>query len=211
MRDTTTAGSKSSGRYSGPPPTPAVSRAAAPDLEALAERLREAMQATDAGDGRREPTGVVDRASIVEAARYLRDERGYQLLRSVTAVDFLRADPRFHVVYHFSAIPAGVMAGRAEADPEDPARLLCLKVPLPAEDPVVDSLTPVYPTANWHERETYDMFGIDFAGHPDLRRILMPTDYEGFPLRKDHPQKYEEVAFSFNQEEVYSKKPFAKE
>ena len=82
---------------------------------------------------------------------------------------------------------------------------------MPAENPVAPSLTGIFPTAGFHERETYDMFGIEFAGHPDLRRILMPEGYEGFPLRKDHPLQYEEIAFSFNQETVYASKPFAKE
>lgn len=196
---------------SGPPPTPAVSRAATADLSALAERLGERLLASDDGAGRREPTGLVDRAAIVEAARFLKEARGYQYLRSVTAVDYLGSEPRFQVVYHFTAIPAAALAGDARASAADPTRLLCLKAPLPAEDPVIDTLTGLYPTANWHERETYDLFGIEFAGHPDLRRILLPNDYEGFPLRKDHPQKYEEIAFSFNQDEVYASKPFAKE
>ena len=73
------------------------------------------------------------------------------------------------------------------------------------------SVTPLFPTANFQEREAYDMFGIRFVGHPDLQRILMPDDYVGFPQRKDHPLGYEEVAFSFNQDAIYANKPFAKE
>ncbi len=177
----------------------------------MVERFGAEVLAHDEGGGGREPTALVAREAIEAVARYLRDERGFQLLRSVTAVDFLTAEPRFQVVYHFTAIPAGVVAGDAAPRAEDPARLLCIKAPVPADDPVLPTLCAVYPTANWHEREVYDLFGIEFADHPDLRRILMPVDYEGFPLRKDHPLQYEEVAFSFNQDEVYAHKTFAQE
>ena len=152
---------------------------------------------------------MVRREAIVEIARWLRDERGYQLLVSLTAVDFLTAVPRFQVVYHLRALPAEVVAGEYRPDAAAPARLLRLKVPVDERDAVVPTLTGVYPTANFHERETYDMFGIEFAGHPDLRRILMPDNYEGFPLRKDFPLIYEEVAFSFNEAEVHGQKPKA--
>lgn len=194
------------------PPLARVHAAAAADLAALVERFGSAVAAhDDGGAGAREPTAVVDRSAIADVALFLRDDRGYQLLRSVTAVDYLRVEPRFQVVYHFARIPAAVMAGQAAPPPDDPARLLCVKVPVPAADPVVPTVTGAYPTANWHERETFDLFGIEFAGHPDLRRILMPADYDGFPLRKDHPLRYEEIAFTFNQEAIYRQKPQAKE
>jgi NADH-quinone oxidoreductase subunit C len=193
------------------PPTAAVSAASAADLELLAERLGAHCLARDDGSGEREPTMLLAREGLLKAAEYLRAERGYVFLRSVTGVDYLPSEPRFQVVYHLTAIPAGVLAGDPKALPEDPTRLLCLKVPLAADDAVLPSLCGIYPTANFHERETYDLFGIEFAGHPDLRRILMPNDYEGFPLRKDHPQVYEEIAFSFNQDAIYARKPFAKE
>ncbi len=67
---------------------------------------------------------------------------------------------------------------------------------MPVDDPVVPTATTLYPTANFHEREVWDLFGIEFAGHPDMRRILLPDHFEGHPLRKDFPQRYEQVAFT---------------
>lgn len=180
------------------------------DLAALQARFAGQVLAAEEG-GRDEPTALVAREAIGEIARWLRDERGFQLLRSVTAVDFLSAAPRFQVVYHLSALPAHVLAGDPGARAEEPTRRLRLKVALAAEDAVLPSIRAIYPTADWHEREVFDLFGIEFAGHPDLRRILLPADFEGFPLRKDHPLVYEEVAFSFNQDEIYRRKPFATE
>ena len=78
-------------------------------------------------------------------------------------------------------------------------------------EPVVDSVTGIYPGANWYEREAWDMFGIHFKGHPDLRRLLMPYDWEGHPLRKDYPLGYEEVQFTFNYDEIAKRKPSPKE
>jgi len=194
------------------PPGAECVAASAADIEALVALLGDAALAHDLGDGRREPTALVEADALLQAAGFLKETRGYQFLRSVTAVDFMhRASPRFQVVYHFTAIPAGMMAGDARLVVQDPPRLICLKVGAAEDAPVVPSLSALYPTAGYHERETYDMFGIEFSGHADLRRILMPEDYEGFPLRKDHPLRYEEVAFSFNQESVYASKPFAQE
>jgi NADH-quinone oxidoreductase subunit C len=77
--------------------------------------------------------------------------------------------------------------------------------------PSLSTIEGVYPNANWHEREIWDMFGIRFEGHSDLRRILMPEDWEGHPLRKDYPLGYEEVQFTFNYDEIDARKPYAKE
>ena len=157
-----------------------------------------------------EPTAILDKERTVEAMRWLRDEAGFQLLRSVTCVDFLGDDQRFHVVYHLAALPESMVNG----DPDPAAgelRTIRIKVPVSAASPVIDSVTDVYPTADWHEREVWDLFGVDFAGHPDLRRILLPEDHEGHPLRKDAPIQYEAVQFSFNYDAVAAAKPRARE
>ncbi len=164
----------------------------------------------DVGAALGEPTVVVERSRILEMGKWLL-ERGYNQLTSLTAVDFMPASPRFHVVYVFTSIPQHVLDGEALHRPDAPARRLRLRAPVPEDDAVVASLTGPYPTANWHEREVWDMFGIEFAGHPDLRRILMPEEYDGHPLRKDHPLRYEEVAFTHNRDEVYADKAFATE
>jgi NADH-quinone oxidoreductase subunit C len=182
---------------------------AATDLAGLVETFGAAVLAH--GEPLGEATALVAREQVVAVLTYLRDACGYQLLRSVTAVDYLHTEPRFHVVYHLVQMPAAVLAGQAAADVDDPARELRVKVPVSLADPVVPSVVSVYPGANFHEREVWDMFGLEFAGHPDLRRILMPPEFEGHPLRKDFPLRYEEIAFSFNQQEVHASKPRAQE
>jgi len=121
---------------------------------------------------------VVKSESIFEIARFLRDtpELLYRHLADLTAVDYLRLGTergRFAVVYLFYSFKYG---GRI--------RLKCF---LPETNPQIDSLTPLWQTADWLEREVFDMFGIVFSNHPDLRRILMPEDSRHFPLRKDYP------------------------
>ena len=90
-------------------------------------------------------------------------------------------------------------------------RSLRLKVLLPSDDPVVPSVVEVYPAANWSEREIFDLLGVTFTGHPDMRRILLPEDWEGHPLRKDYPLGKETVQFSFNFDDVDQYKPYAQE
>ncbi|HEX2915144.1 MAG TPA: NADH-quinone oxidoreductase subunit C [Chloroflexia bacterium] len=119
------------------------------------------------------PTFIVPAEEILDVVRYLRDEGGFRLFEDITAVDWLPKEPRFEVVYHFLNIEA-----------RQPIRL---KVPVSGTDPKVPSLTGLFTGANWFEREVYDLFGITFMGHPDLRRIEMPVDWEGHPLRKDYP------------------------
>jgi len=131
------------------------------------------------------PTMVVDREHLVDVCRLLRDSPDLQFafLADVTAVDLLPREPRYEIVYHMACL------GAAYAQPEGaaPARRLRLKVRLPGDDPRVASVVGVWPTAGWPEREVFDLFGIVFEGHPDLRRILMTDDWEGHPLRKDYP------------------------
>lgn len=124
---------------------------------------------------RGEITVVVPRGHLKRIAEYLATEPSlrFSFLSDITPVDRFPIEPRFEVNYHLVSI-----------DRRDRLRL---KVKLAGNDPVIPSVTGVWPTANWHERESYDLFGIRFEGHPDLRRILMPDDWEGYPLRKDYP------------------------
>jgi NADH-quinone oxidoreductase subunit C len=86
-----------------------------------------------------------------------------------------------------------------------------VRVPLDGTAPKIPTVSGVFETANWRERELYDMFGIQVEGHPDMRRILMPEDWEGHPLRRDYPLGYEEPQFSFNYKEIDLRKPYVKE
>jgi len=124
---------------------------------------------------RDEMTIYVDRSDIREACALLRDdpECPFNFLSDVTCVDWYPSEPRFEVVYHLLSIPK--------------KERVRLKVPLNSSSPSVDSITSLWPGANFFEREVYDLFGVRFAGHPYLRRIMMPEDWEGHPLRKDYP------------------------
>jgi NADH-quinone oxidoreductase subunit C len=112
-------------------------------------------------------------ARIVDALHILKHQLGYERLTSVTGVDRFPVEPRFEVVYHLQCV------ARKER--------LRLKVRLPGDNPEIESAAHVYRSANWYERETWDLFGIKFLNHPDLTRILMPDDCPGHPLRKDYP------------------------
>jgi NADH-quinone oxidoreductase subunit C len=153
----------------------------------------------DVIDFRSETTVVVAPEKIVEIATYCRDTEGLELnfLSDITAVDYYPAEPRFAVCYHLYSIYF--------------RHRIRLKVYLSGEEPVVDSLTGVWPAANWQEREAFDLMGIQFTNHPDLRRILMDKDWVGHPLRKDYPLGYEQVQFSFNYDEIMRQKPHATE
>lgn len=132
------------------------------------------------------PTVYVDRAQLVELCDRLRTHPALQFsfLADVTAADFHPAAPRFEVVYHLACLgDAFALPGH----PPAPARRLRVKVRLAGEDARIPTVSRIWPTANWPEREVFDLFGIAFEDHPDLRRILMPEDWEGFPLRKDYP------------------------
>jgi len=114
----------------------------------------------------------------------LRERHGYRMLMSVHGVDYYPEEPRLGVHYELL----------------DMARVdrIAVKLRVPVDQPQVESVTPDWPTANHQEREIYDMFGVVFDGHPDLRRILMPEDYEGHPQRRDFPLGGEPVLFTHN-------------
>jgi NADH-quinone oxidoreductase subunit C len=108
---------------------------------------------------------------------------GFALLIDIGAVDYLGREPRFDVVYHLIDLSAASRTVEAVGRPQR-VRILC---GVPDGDPVVPSVADLWPAANWAEREVFDLFGVRFAGHPDLRRIQMPNDWVGHPLRKDYP------------------------
>ena len=159
-----------------------------------AERIEERLQARfpDApirratGDALRDPTLIVPADRLVEMCTFLRDdpELEFTMLSWIGGVDFLPRAPRFEVVYNLLSISQNAR--------------IHLKLEVSEEHPRVPTVVGVWPTANWHERETFDFYGIEFTGHPDLTRILLPEDWVGWPLRKDSPLGYEEVAFTHN-------------
>ncbi len=124
---------------------------------------------------RGELTLHIAREHIRTVCKTLRDDPAlrFELCSSVSGVDYLASPNRLHACYHLTSMTF--------------RRRIRLEVAVSAEDPHIPSVTPVYPTADWQERETYDMFGIIFDGHPALTRILMPDDWDGFPQRKDYP------------------------
>ena len=145
-------------------------------------------------------TLIVDPERALEALRWLRDTPGqeYRFLASLHAADYLPAEPRFAVHYELLNMPRveriGVKALLADPEPERPHGR--------AAAPEIDSCVELFPTADFQEREAYDFFGIRFRGHPDLRRILMPEDYVGWPLRRDFPIGGEPVLFTHNEVET---------
>jgi NADH-quinone oxidoreductase subunit C len=171
-------------------------------LELIAQELREAH-----GAGARAATGSpvldteffrgrgslhIEPEHVRSVLSFLRD-RGYRFMASLHGVDYHPSEPRLGVQYELL----------------DMARVdrITVKLRVPTGDPVVDSITPAgddgpgWPTADFQEREIYDMFGVVFRGHPDLRRILMPEDYEGHPQRRDFPIGGEPIVFTFNEDE----------
>jgi NADH-quinone oxidoreductase subunit C len=125
----------------------------------------------DALEDRKQPYLVIDSAQLADIARYSRDEEKFDLLEDYTAVDWPRRDKRFDLIAILYSFPHNTR--------------LRLKIPI-AETERPASFVEIWPTANWLEREIFDMFGIAFAGHPDLKRILLPDEWQGHPLRKDY-------------------------
>ena len=143
----------------------------------LAETLQRALPgvAIESWDAVDQPVVVVPAAALVDAARVLRDspELNFSFLAEMTAADYWPKEPRFEVVYHLHCI--------------DRKERLRLKCRVAGDNSEIESVTGVWRGAGWYEREVFDLFGIKFLGNPDLRRILMPDDWEGHPLRKDYP------------------------
>jgi NADH-quinone oxidoreductase subunit C len=144
---------------------------------AIVRRLREwdAAAVAEAAEARGELTVVAHRSHVRRVCEFLRSdtEMQFALLCDITGVDRYPVEPRFELNYHLVSLK------RRER--------LRVKTRVGLGHPSVESVTSVWPTANWHEREIFDLFGVRFEGHPDLRRILMPEDWEGHPLRKDYP------------------------
>lgn len=140
------------------------------------EKFGDAVLATH--DFRSDETVVVKREALVDMMRFLKEdpELDFNILMDLSAVDYLafgESRPRFEVVYHLYSLRKN--------------HRLRLKVPVDEKDPAVATLTGIWPAADWYEREVWDMFGIRFTGHPNLKRILMYEEFTGHPLRKDYP------------------------
>ncbi len=156
-------------------PTKAGAVTEPPLLTRLRERFPEAVIATHAYRG--DATAEIAPATLLDVCTFLRDdpESAFDFLADVTAVDYIGTAPRFELVYHLRSIARG--------------QRVRLKTRVSEESPRVASLTSVWRGANWLERETYDMYGIVFDGHPDLRRIYLYEEFQGHPLRKDYPKE----------------------
>ncbi len=146
----------------------------------VAERLKEQFpdEITEISKFRDQVSLTVKKDRALDVFRFLHDEPSlsFDFLKDLCGVDYLgKKETRFEVVYHLYSM--------------EHRHMVRIKVPVSEGDCTVDSVTPVWIGADWHERECFDMYGIDFKGHPDMRRILMPEDWEGFPLRKDYPVK----------------------
>ena len=141
-----------------------------PALEAILAWNPDAL--TDAIFDRGELTLTIDADAIQMAATTVQ-AAGYNFFEDMTAVDWFPSAPRFQLSYHILS--------------HSFKERIRLRVLLDEVDPQIETITPVWPSANYYEREVFDLFGIRFAGHPNLRRIMMPDDWEGYPMRKDYP------------------------
>jgi NADH-quinone oxidoreductase subunit C len=162
-------------------------------LELVAQRVRDAVAddaVRDTHFAHGEATLEVAPDRVRDVLSYLRDrdEEPFGSLMSVHGCDYLPEEPRLGVHYQLLS-----MARRER---------LCVKTRVTVDEPTVPSVVSLFPTADFHEREVYDFFGVLFAGHPDLRRILMPEDYEGHPQRRDFPVGGEPVLFTYNEHEL---------
>lgn len=148
---------------------------ASPNANVVVEQVRSwnSRAVADVLEYRGETTIVVPKEMLVETAQFCRDTLQFNLLSDATCVDRYPVEPRFEMNYQLTSIPK--------------RSRLRLRTTLAGESPAVDSLMPVWPGANWLEREVFDLFGIHFEGHTDLRRILLPDEFKGAPLRRDFP------------------------
>ena len=146
-----------------------------PALRKLLARLPDAVQGTHAQLG--DATAVIAAERIPDALRLLRDdpELAFEMLSDLTCVDYLGEEPRFELVYHLYSVKRN--------------HRVRIKSRVPEQDPEIASLVSLWPSADWMEREVWDLYGIRFRGHPDLRRILLYEEFEGHPLRKDYPKE----------------------
>ncbi len=131
----------------------------------------------------------VPREKLFSVIKFFKEdpELACNMLVDLTCVDYLGEEPRFEVVYHLRSL--------------DKLHMIRVKTRVPEDDPVVASITPLYKIADWLEREVWDMYGVKFEGHPDLRRILLYEEFEGHPLRKDYPREKEQPLISFREQE----------
>jgi len=165
-------------------------------LELIAHELRDRVSGSivDTVHQRGIATLVVEPESVLGVLAWLRDDpaQQYGFLASLHACDYLPAEPRFGVHYELLNMERveRIHVKALLADPGEPAL------------PEIESCVELFPTADFQEREAYDMFGIEFRGHPDLRRILMPEEYEGWPQRRDFPMGGEPVLFTHNEHQM---------
>ncbi len=139
-------------------------------------------------------TLLVPAENIIAAATALRDEFDFDMLSAETAVDYCpQTTPRFHMVYIFYSTKLHLY--------------ITFRVALNGDEPKIPTMETVFPNANWREREIWDLMGIRFEGHSDLRRLLLPPNWVGHPLRKDYPLGYEEVQHTFNFDDIDLRKP----
>ena len=157
-------------------------------LELLAQELRDSEpdSVRDTEFFRGKAALHIDPAAVRATLRFLR-EKGFDALMSVHGLDYYPEEPRLGVQYELLSM--------------EQLDRITVKLRVSVDAARVDSVTPEWPTADFQEREVFDMFGVVFDGHPDLRRILMPEDYEGFPQRRDFPMGGEPVLFTFNEHE----------
>jgi NADH-quinone oxidoreductase subunit C len=129
---------------------------------------------------------IIDKKALVSLVTYLKDKPWeYNMLLDLSCVDYLGEDPRFEMVYHLFSLPRN--------------KRLRIKARLAEDDLRISSLTGLWKNANWLEREVFDMFGVNFEGHPDLRRIFMYDCFEGYPLRKDYPLRKRQPCIKFRE------------